>query len=102
MKLNRGGLILGGIYLALGLSLFAFSRFGTLDGKGMYIFGQFAVAPALMLFTYTGIIAPLMKALPWLNNFPVLFAVSFTIMYLIGWGFSSLALPSRRDHRDPI
>ena len=100
MKLNRGGLILGGIYLALGLSLFAFSRFGTVDGKGMYILGQLAVAPALMLFTYTGVIGPLMRALPWLNNFPVLFAVSFTIMYLIGWGFNSLAYLSQRDHRD--
>jgi hypothetical protein len=99
MKLNRGGLILGGIYLALGLSLFAFSRFGTVDGNGMYIFGQLAVAPAMMLFTYTGVIDPLM--IPWLNNFPVLFAVSFTIMYLIGWGFISLAYLSQRDHRDP-
>jgi hypothetical protein len=73
----------------------------------MYIFGQFAVAPALMLFTFTGIIDPLMKALPWLNNFPVLFVISFAIMYLIGWGFhpfawgfSNSASSSKDDHRD--
>jgi hypothetical protein len=89
MKLNRGGLILSGIYTAISLALFAVAYL-ALDGnvKGQAILGQLAVAPAMMLLTYTHLINPLLKACPWLNSFYVFFATSFTIMYLIGWGFS--------------
>ena len=91
MKLNRVGLMLSSIYAAISLPLFAvaFLSFSN-DVKGQVVFGQLAVAPAMILLTYTGLLGPLAKALPWMNNFYVFFALSFLIMYLIGWGLSSL------------
>jgi hypothetical protein len=96
MKLNRGGLILSGIYAAVSLALFALAYFYFINEtsaqvlKGRVILLQLAGAPAMMLLTYTGLINPLMKACPWLNNFFAFFGMSLAIMYLIGWGFSNL------------
>jgi hypothetical protein len=92
VKLNKGGLVLSGIYAAISLPLFAvaFLSFSN-DVKGQVVFGQLAAAPVMMLLTYTGLIGPLTKAFPWMNNFYAFFALSLLIMYLIGWGLSRLA-----------
>jgi hypothetical protein len=96
MKLNRGGLILCGIYAAISFALFMFAYFYFANEtsaqvlKGQVILLQLAGAPAMMLLTYTGLIDPLMRACPWMNNFFVFFTMSLAIMYLIGWGISSL------------
>ena len=97
MRLSRGGLILAGIYTVMAAGLFAFAYLYFADDasgqalKGQVIFGQLAVAPAEMLLTYTGLIGPLMRAFPSMNNFYAFFAVSLLIMYLIGWGLSLIA-----------
>jgi hypothetical protein len=89
MRLNRGALILSSAYVVIALALFAVAHvsFGG-DVKGQVVFKQLAVAPAMMLLTYTGLIDSLMKALPWMNSFYVYFALSLIITYLIGWGMS--------------
>ena len=104
MKLNRGGLILCGVYAAISLALFAFAYFYFANEtsaqvlKGQVILLQLAGAPAMMLLTYTGLIDPLMKFCPWMNNFFAFFAMSLGIMYLIGWGISSLGRIGAKKH----
>lgn len=97
MRLNRGGLILAGIYTVMAAGLFAVAHFSFADDapaqvlKGRVIFEQLAVAPAGVVLTHTGLIDPLMKACPWMNNFYVFFAMSLLVMYLIGWGLNLIA-----------
>jgi hypothetical protein len=92
LKLNRGGLILCGVYSAISLPLFALADFGFADNvKGQFVFKELAVAPAMALLTYTHLIGPLLEACPWMNSFPVFFALNLAIAYLVGWGFSRLA-----------
>jgi uncharacterized YccA/Bax inhibitor family protein len=89
MKLNRGGLIVSGIYTAISLALFAVAYLAFAGNvAGQAILGQLAVAPAMMLLTYTGLINPLVKTCPWMNSFYVFFAMSLIVTYAIGWGFS--------------
>lgn len=92
MKLNRAGLILCAIYAAISLPLFALAdNVFADDVKGQVVFKELAVAPAMALLTYTHLIGPLLKACPWMNSFPVFFALNLAIAYLVGWGFSRLA-----------
>ncbi len=93
MKLDRGGLILSGIFAAFSLGLSAIALLFSNVAKGQVIFEQLAVAPAVMLLTSTGLFDPLLNACPWMNNSYAFFALSILIMYLIGWGIRRLAHP---------
>jgi hypothetical protein len=74
MRLNRGGLILCANYVVSSVPLMLLAR-NAADDKGAYVFNQLAVAPAGMLFTYTGAIDLVMQY-PWVNSIPVFFFVS--------------------------
>jgi hypothetical protein len=107
MRVSRAGLILGGVYAVVAAGLFAVAHLSFADDapaqvlKGRVIFEQLAVAPAMMLFTYTGLIGPLMRAFPSMNNFYAFFVMSFSIMYLIGWGLSVIAGPDEASAKRP-
>jgi hypothetical protein len=98
MKLDRGGLIGGGIYVAIAVPLMLFAEFGT-NPKGTYIINQLATFPAGWLLSVLGIIDWLLDAFPWLNHLSVFFLFSFALCYLIGWGIRSLYRYDQKQYK---
>jgi hypothetical protein len=105
--LNRGGLILCGIYSAIALPLFAVSYLSS-DIKAQLFWKQLAMAPAMILTTIFGAENAIV-ALPWLNSVPCFFLLNLLMMYPIGWGISRLTYLTvwgtdnkitQFDHRD--
>ena len=82
MRLDRGGLILGGIYTAIFLFLIALSFFSQ-NAKGEVTFAQLAVFPAMIAVTFSGLEALLVNS--WLNNTFAFYLLSLEIVYLTGW-----------------
>lgn len=89
MKLNRIGLILCSGYVAFSALLFLV-MYSSQDTKSMYVAGQIAVLPAILLFSALGL-EHWVIAHPWVNNFPVHVIISLVLCYLLGWGLSRLA-----------
>ncbi len=83
MKLNKGGLILGGIYTGL----FAFLQLARVSAsvKASAVFAQFSVLPGMMLLIdvpHSLGFRPWIGIDSWLNNYYFFYAVSLVITYL--------------------
>lgn len=90
MKLNKVGMILGGVYAGYFSLLMCLCYFT--DDKGAYILAQFSVLPAFGPLSWTGLIEFLPKD-SWLNSMWVFFSISLTIVYLIGLAISAAIWP---------
>jgi hypothetical protein len=95
MKLNRSGLILCSVYVAFSALLFLV-MYSSQDTKSVYVAGQIAVLPAILLFSALGL-EHWVIVHPWADNFPVHFIISLVLCYLLGWVLSRLA-KSVRSH----
>ena len=103
MRLNRGGLIAVAIYSVYFAAMIAL-LLTTDDPKGKWFVVQLAILPAGLFVGLTGLIVLMMKYVPvdsWLNSAYTFMALSFVIMYLIGWSLSAFARKMRSVKPDP-
>lgn len=88
MRLSRGGVILGGCYLALAAVLFLAGGLSD-DPKASYVLLQFAVWPGLMLVLGLALLVGhgLDDALTasWINSFPAMLLLNLVLAYGLGW-----------------
>lgn len=82
VRLNKGGLILCGVYTVIFIVMAAEAYFAD-DPKGVAFFGQLAVFPALASLSWLGLIE-LIPVDSRLNSVFFLFPLSLAITYLIG------------------
>lgn len=101
MKLDRGGLISGGIYVVIAVPLMLFAEFGTVDVKGAYIVNVLATLPVGWLLSVLGLVDWVIS-LPWLNNFIAFFLLNLAFFYLIGWGIRSLYRYDQRKIQEQL
>jgi hypothetical protein len=98
VRLNRGGLIGCGIYAGIFLLLVGLEF--VADPKGVAVLGQFAVLPAGILLTFSG----LNRILPddsWMSSGYFALALSLVIAYCVGWAINGIAHLQDRFEKQP-
>jgi hypothetical protein len=90
VKLNRGGLIFCAVYLAW-FVIFSGLALTTADPKGAYLLAQLSILPGQLVLWKSGL-GQLLEAYgpSWIMGPLLTIPLSFVVVYLIGWGMSSL------------
>jgi hypothetical protein len=88
LKLNSAGLKLCAAYVVFVILVLTWAYFSS-DPKSRFVIGSFAWLPFGITFGILHLF-PLVDANPWMNTPFFLLPMSLLIVYLVGWGFSSI------------
>jgi len=92
VRLNKGGLIFSGAYLAWFVIFFGLALTAA-DPKGAYLLAQVSILPGQVVIWTSGL-GQLLEAHfasdSWINGPLLTVPFNFVVVYLLGWAMSSL------------
>jgi hypothetical protein len=99
MRYSRIWIIFVIFYLIIAVPLLIVS-INSSDIKGSVVFGQLAVAPAMIILSMMNLADTIMNY-PWLNNFFSGTLLSAGIAYAVGWTTEAFVRTEKRENSTP-